>query len=145
MTCVMRKQTLRSLSLSYQKKDGRGHDTGFKRIWSMKSKDSNSKKSVSYQKKDGGPSGGWCGNDKDLKVCFLVTHINLGFHWNVPCPSFLIGMPWIFLGISGAYFSCYGPSGSITAKPQASYSNNHINMRNRPIEAILWMNLIPAL
>ncbi len=33
----------------------------------MKSKDSNSKKSVSYQKKDGRGYD----NDKDLKVCFL--------------------------------------------------------------------------
>ncbi len=37
----------------------------------MKSKDSNSKKSVSYQKKDGR------GHDKDLKVNFLVTHLIL--------------------------------------------------------------------
>ncbi len=45
----------------------------------MKSKDSNSKKSVSYQKKDGRshtrPSFFWYDNDKDLKVCFLVTHV----------------------------------------------------------------------
>ena len=34
----------------------------------MKSKDSNSRKSVSYQKKDGR-------GDKDLKVCFLVAHV----------------------------------------------------------------------
>ncbi len=43
----------------------------------MKSKDSNSKKSVSYQKKDGCghvcPSFFRYDNDKDLKVCFLVT------------------------------------------------------------------------
>ncbi len=36
----------------------------------MKPKDSNSKKSVSYQKKDGRGH-----NDKDLKVCFLVTRV----------------------------------------------------------------------
>ncbi len=47
----------------------------------MKSKDSYPKKSVSYQKKDGRsharPSFFWYDNDKDLKVCFLVTHVNL--------------------------------------------------------------------
>ncbi len=36
-------------------------------------------KSVSYQKKDGRgharPSFFWYDNDKDLKVCFLVTHL----------------------------------------------------------------------
>ncbi len=45
----------------------------------MKSKDSDSKKSVSYQKKDGHihahPSFFWYDNDKDLKVCFLVTRV----------------------------------------------------------------------
>ncbi len=47
----------------------------------MKSKDSNSKKSVSSQKKDGRghicPSFFWhhADNDKDLKVCFLVTRV----------------------------------------------------------------------
>ncbi len=45
----------------------------------MKSKDSNSEKSVSYQKKDGRGhphlSFFWYDNDKDLKVCFLVTHV----------------------------------------------------------------------
>ncbi len=39
--------------------------------------ESNSEKSVSYQKKDGHdharPSFFWYDNDKDLKVCFLVT------------------------------------------------------------------------
>ncbi len=43
----------------------------------MKSKDSNSKKSVSYQKKGerghARPSFFWYDNDKDLKVCFFVT------------------------------------------------------------------------
>ncbi len=42
----------------------------------MKSKDSNSKKSVSYQKKDGRghvrPSFFWYDNNKDLKVCVLM-------------------------------------------------------------------------
>ena len=38
----------------------------------MKAKDSNSKKSVLYQKKDGR---GHNDNDKDVKVCFLVTRI----------------------------------------------------------------------
>ncbi len=46
----------------------------------MKSKRSNSKKSMSYQMKDGRgqarPSFFWYDNDKDLKVCFLVTHLN---------------------------------------------------------------------
>ncbi len=45
----------------------------------MKSKDPNSKKSVSYQKKDGRgharQSFFGYDNDKDLKVCFLVTHL----------------------------------------------------------------------
>ncbi len=41
----------------------------------MKSKDSNSKKSVLHQKKDGR---GWYDNDKDLKVSFLVTWVILG-------------------------------------------------------------------
>ncbi len=45
----------------------------------MKSKESNSIKLVSYQKKDGRgparPSFFWYDNDKDLKVCFLVTHL----------------------------------------------------------------------
>ena len=49
----------------------------------MKSKDSNSKKSVSYQKKDGWgharPSFFWYDNDKDHKVCFLVTRVNMNF------------------------------------------------------------------
>ncbi len=35
----------------------------------MKSKDSNSKKSVSFQKKDD--------NDKGIKVCFLVMRVKL--------------------------------------------------------------------
>ena len=45
----------------------------------MKSKDSNSKKSVPYQKKDvrgqARPTFFWYDNDKDLKVCFLMMHV----------------------------------------------------------------------
>ncbi len=48
--------------------------------------DSNSKKSVSYQKKDGRgharPSFFWYGNDKDVKVCFLVTCLICIMIWN---------------------------------------------------------------
>ncbi len=46
----------------------------------MMSAESNSEKSMSYQKKDGlghaQPSFFWYDNDKDLKVCFLVTRVN---------------------------------------------------------------------
>ncbi len=45
----------------------------------MMSAESNSEKSVSYQKKDGRghgrPSFFWYDNDKDLKVCFLMTRV----------------------------------------------------------------------
>ena len=45
----------------------------------MMSAESNSEKSVSHQKKDGHrharPSFFWYYNNKDLKVCFLVTRI----------------------------------------------------------------------
>ncbi len=45
----------------------------------MMSAESNSEKSASYQKKDGRgparPSFFWYDNDKDLKVCFLVTRV----------------------------------------------------------------------
>ncbi len=45
----------------------------------MISAESDSEKSVSYQKKDGHgqahPSFFWYDNDKDVKVCFLVTHL----------------------------------------------------------------------
>ncbi len=45
----------------------------------MKSKESNSKKSVSYQKKDGRgharASFFWYDSNRDLKACFLVTHV----------------------------------------------------------------------
>ncbi len=58
----------------------------------MKSKDSNSKKSVSYQKKDGRGhvhSSFFCyDNDKDLKVCFLVTCIIL--HLEMLCLFFRV-------------------------------------------------------
>ncbi len=40
----------------------------------MKSKESNSKKSVSYH---ACPSFFWYDNEKDLKVCFLVAHVSL--------------------------------------------------------------------
>ena len=56
-----------------------GYDTDFQRIWSMKSKDSNSEQSVSYEKKDGHgharPFFFWYDNGKDLKVYFLVMHV----------------------------------------------------------------------
>ncbi len=87
MTRVTRKQTLRSLSLSYQQKDGRAwprpsffwYDTDFSEFDSADIIDYILEKSVSYQKKDGHghvrPSFFWYDNDKDLKVCFLVTHV----------------------------------------------------------------------
>ncbi len=82
MTCLTRKQTWWSLSLSYQKKDGRAHPSfgmtpAFQEcnLWYQQ----NSEKSVSSQKKDGrghpSPSFFWYDNNKDLKVCFLVTRI----------------------------------------------------------------------
>ncbi len=75
---VTRKQTLRSLSLPYQKKDGRGH---FSEFDSADIIDYILEKSVSYQKKDGcghaRPSFFWYDNDKDFKVCFLVTRVCL--------------------------------------------------------------------
>ncbi len=80
LTRVMRKQALRSLS-SYQKRDGRAwpHDSDFLEFKSFDFIDHVFLKSVSYQKKDGlghaHPSFFWYDNDKDLKVCFLVTHI----------------------------------------------------------------------
>ncbi len=52
----------------------------------MMSVEPNSEKSVSYQKKDGRgharPSFFWYDNDKDLKVCFLVTHLVNVYHCN---------------------------------------------------------------
>ncbi len=76
----MRKQTLRSLPLSYQKKDGRAwprpsffwYDTDFLEFDSAVIIDYILKKSVSYQKKDGRGHD----NDKDLKICFLVTRVD---------------------------------------------------------------------
>ncbi len=72
----MRKQTLRSLSFSYQKYL---YDTDFSEFDSAEIIDYILEKSVSCQKKDGRghmrPSFFWCDNDKDLKVCFLVTRV----------------------------------------------------------------------
>ncbi len=59
--CVTRKQTLKSLSLSYQKKDRRArprpsffwYDTDFSEFDSADIVDYILKKSLSYQKKDG--------------------------------------------------------------------------------------------
>ncbi len=86
MTCVMRKQTLRSLTLSYQKKDGargRAHSSfGMTptfweyNLWCQQSQ---ILKSQCHIKRRMGtatqahPSFGY--NDKDLKVCFLVLHL----------------------------------------------------------------------
>ncbi len=79
LTRVMRKQTLRSLSVSYQKKDGRSwprpsffwYDTDFSEFDSTDIIDYILKKSVSYQKKDGHgharPSFFWRGSDKDRR------------------------------------------------------------------------------
>ena len=51
----------------------------------MMSAESNLEKSVSYQKKDGRvharPSFFGYDNDKDLKVCFLVTRIKCSFKY----------------------------------------------------------------
>ncbi len=89
MTRVTRKQTLRSLSLSYQKKDGRAwphpsffwYDTDCSEFYSADIIDYILKKSVSYKKKDGRgharPSFFWYDNNKDLKVCFPVTRVML--------------------------------------------------------------------
>ena len=76
MTHVTRKQTLRSLSLSYLKKDGHmwpcpsffWYDTDFLEFGSAGIIDYILEKSVSYLKKDGR-------GHKGLKVCFLVTHV----------------------------------------------------------------------
>ncbi len=90
MKRVTRKQTLRSLSLSYQKKDGHAwprpsffcYDTDFSEFDSADIIDYILEKSVSYQKKDGCghacPSFFfffWYDNDKDLKLCFLLTRV----------------------------------------------------------------------
>ncbi len=74
---VTRKQTLRSLSLSYQKKDGRAwlrpsffwYDTDFSEFDSTDIIDYILEKSVSYQKKDG----------RGLKVGFLITGVMLAW------------------------------------------------------------------
>ncbi len=88
--CVTRKQTLRSLSLSYQKKDGRAwprssffwYDTDFLEFESFEFIDQvGVKTKEGSQKKDrrsyAHPSFFWYDNDKDLKVCFLMTCTNL--------------------------------------------------------------------
>ena len=81
MSCVTRQPTLRSLSLSYQKKDWRAgpcqsffwHDTDFK-ILSVKAADYKFTVGVI-------PNEGLAGqnndNDKDLRVGFLGTHLTL--------------------------------------------------------------------
>ncbi len=75
---VTRKQTLRSLSLSYQKKDGRTsffwYDTNLSEFDSADIINYILEKSVSCQEPR--PSFFWYDNDKDFKVCFLMTHIN---------------------------------------------------------------------
>ena len=53
----------------------------------MKSKDSNSKKSVAYQKEDARTSFFWYDNEKDLKVCFLVTPVVCVWHTVCACVS----------------------------------------------------------
>ena len=88
---VMKKQTLRSLSLSYQKKDGLAwrawprpsffsYDTDLSEFDSRDIIDYILKKSVSCQTKDGHghvrPSFFGYDNEKDLKDCFLVTCVN---------------------------------------------------------------------
>ena len=73
--CVTRKQTLRSLSLPYQKKNGRAwpcpsffwYDTDFSEFDSADIIDYILEESVSCQKRDD--------NNKDLKACFLVMRI----------------------------------------------------------------------
>ncbi len=89
---LMEEANIRSLSLSYQKKDGRvwprpsffWYDTNFSEFDSANIRHYILEKSVSYQKKDGRsharPSFCWYDNDKDLKVCFLMTHIILATH-----------------------------------------------------------------
>ncbi len=52
----------------------------------MMSAEANSERSLSYQKKDerghARPSFFWYDNDKDLKVCLLVTRV-LSFQWEL--------------------------------------------------------------
>ena len=94
MTHITRKKTLRLLSLSCQKRDGRAwprpffwYDTDFSEFDSADIKDYILEKSVSYQKKDGHghvhPSFFWYDNDKDLLVYFLMTHIILRYSFVV--------------------------------------------------------------
>ncbi len=101
LTYVTRKQTLRSLSLSYQRKDGRAwprpsffwYDTDFSEFDSADIIRYILEKSVSYQKKDGRgharPSFLWYDNDKDLKVYFLVTHVILHSPNLIPNQGFI--------------------------------------------------------
>ncbi len=89
MARATRKQTLRSLSLSYQK-DGHAYDIDFSEFDSADIIDYILERSVSYQKKDGRgharPAFFWYDNDKDLKVCFLATHV-ICSHVTTLCPT----------------------------------------------------------
>ena len=101
MTPVTRKQTLRSLWLSYQKKDGCAwlrqsffwYDTDFSEFYSTDITDYNLEKQVSCQKKDGhghaGPFFFWY-DDKDLKVYFLVTRISYPMSLTYPNTQYLM-------------------------------------------------------
>ncbi len=64
---VTRKQTLRSLSLSYQKKDGREYDSDFSEF--------DSADIIDYILGHARPSFFSYDNGKDLKVCFLMTRV----------------------------------------------------------------------
>ncbi len=76
-TCVTRKQTLRSLSNVVIPNEGWAHVNS--EFGSADIIDYILEKSVSYQKKDGRdharPAFFWYDNDKDLKICFLVTRV----------------------------------------------------------------------
>ncbi len=88
LSCVTGKCALRSLSLSYPKKDGPvkphqsffGYDTGYKTVfWYSAAFTDYILYSVSYQKKNwwglAHQSFFWYDNDKDLKVGFPVTQL----------------------------------------------------------------------
>ncbi len=67
----------------------------------MMSAESNSEKSVSYQKKDGRgharPFFFWYDNDKDLKVCFIVTRLICHHQsWYRPCQHGQVKFPPCF-------------------------------------------------
>ncbi len=73
------------------------------------SAESNSEKSVSYQKKDGRsharPSFSWYDNDKDLKVCFLVTRVTYlarghGGSQGLECKIHLAGVTYLSCSLS---------------------------------------------